>query len=897
MFSLPFDKEVMAMKKLMLSLVAACAALVGFAGVDSWTYDPDAKTLTWGDNVVVNVTANNKNLTIGDNRSNELAVDLDFSKPIDGDYQIVQINNSSFTGHTKLTRLIAPASLKTIQWNAVDKCLNLTTLELNEGLTTLGDQSFASCTSLTTFGHLPSTLTTYGGNAFSGCTSLAGEVVWPQGLKTYSANFTGTQISSIDLSMATALSGYAPFKGCAALTSIVIGADVAKATKRMIGDMGSGLTVHVWWRGVPTTVENELFAGTSNYRIVNHFRYSQKEQWEALAATLDWYEFVFPEAVGEQGEWRNANAPDWNEQYQYIEWYQPETTWHVTSLEDEFPITDGALDPSKLTEGTLRWALANAKDDDTVVFDDSIKGGTIKMKGVLDVTPNQDTSFVIKGAIVIEGNGVTIDGGWNLAPHPNNNRCGTRIFLTEKGHNKTTIRNLNLVRGHGTTWNQTKDFYFGGAINAGSPIRLENCQLVNNCSADYTPSDIGGTPMTYPDHRGGGAITAEDDVEIVSCFFGTNCIPQGSSSCGGAIRQAGGTLTVTDTVFDHDYSASYGGGIAYLGAAATGATFKNCKFIENSCASGNNIWGGAICSDMGNGAELKFFGCVFRGGSGASQGGAIYCKNQVTLLAVNCEFADSYTSFGGAVYACTTKPLLFLNCTFLGNAAATWGGAMEITDKDLCLVNCTIAGSYCAANNGGGLYASKGLHLLNTVFGYNYWGSSMEFNDGNQSANTSLRSLYKGVSTAPFGSTYTLATSLDEVPSATKLFANYQMVSDMHGAGATGARVQLPKPVVMPTFAEDPKSLYSSRVIGIKKDSVLNAAGYPVRVNADYSYVEYSEDGGATWKQFFKLENGVDTANMTPIVADQRGVPYKNGIPPIGAAAPDPTAGLMLLVR
>lgn len=225
---------------------------------------------------------------------------------------------------------------------------------------------------------------------------------------------------------------------------------------------------------------------------------------------------------------------------------------------------------------------------------------------------------------------------------------------------------------------------------------------------------------------------------------------------------------------------------------------------------------------------------------------------------------------------------------------------MEITDKDLCLVNCTIAGSYCVGSNGGGLFAGKGLHLLNTVLAYNYWGSSMEFNDGYQGANTSLRSLYKGASTAPFGTTYTLATSLDKVPSVTKLFANYQMVSDMHGAGATGARVQLPKSVVMPMFTEDPKSLYPSRVVGIEKDSVLNGTGYPVRANADYSYVDYSDDGGTTWKQFFKLADGVDTANMTPITADQRGVAYYKGKTPIGAATyADSSAktGLLIIIR
>lgn len=553
----------------------------------------------------------------------------------------------------------------------------------------------------------------------------------------------------------------------------------------------------------------------------------------------------------------------------------------VTSTEDTFPVA---------APGSLREALALATDGDTITFDDSLKGQTINIVGVN--TAKADTSLVIDKAITIDGNGVIIDGGWNGVAKSD---AGGRIFIVSSGLGKVAFKDITLQNGHGRGWNCAGNQYFdGGAVYALSPVRFENCSLIHNASADetaYAPSGVGA--------RGGGAISAENDVEIVSCFFGTNCIPTGSSSYGGAIRQVRGTLTVTDTVFDHDYSSTFGGGVAYIGAEVTGATFRNCKFIENSSTMQNGVAGGAIYAEMASNAALKLFDCVFRGGSGANQGGAICCRNNVALVAVNCEFADSYTSFGGAIYANTTKPLLFLNCTFLGNAAATWGGAMEITDRALCLVNCTIAGSYCAGNNGGGLYASRGLHLLNTVFGYNYWGSSMDFNDGNQNENTCLRSLYKGKSTAPFGSNYTLATSLDEVPSVTKLFANYQMVSDMHGAGATGARVQLPKSVVMPMFAEDPKSVYSSRVIAIEKDSVLNGTGYPVRANADYSYVEYSEDEGATWKQFFKLEDGVDTANMTLIAADQRGVPYKNGIPPIGAAtvAETSASGLQIFIR
>lgn len=53
----------------------------------------------------------------------------------------------------------------------------------------------------------------------------------------------------------------------------------------------------------------------------------------------------------------------------------------VTSLADEFPIKDGAFDQTQLTEGTLRWALANADAGDTITFAASLAGGTITIKG------------------------------------------------------------------------------------------------------------------------------------------------------------------------------------------------------------------------------------------------------------------------------------------------------------------------------------------------------------------------------------------------------------------------------------------------------------------------------------------------------------------------------------
>ena len=76
-------------------------------------------------------------------------------------------------------------------------CTSLTSVNLPEGLTTIGGGAFSYCTSLTSI-NLPERLTTIGSHAFYGCTSLS-SISFPEGL--------------------TAIGGYA-FWGCTTLSSV-----------------------------------------------------------------------------------------------------------------------------------------------------------------------------------------------------------------------------------------------------------------------------------------------------------------------------------------------------------------------------------------------------------------------------------------------------------------------------------------------------------------------------------------------------------------------------------------------------------------------------------------------------------------------------------------------------
>ena len=106
--------------------------------------------------------------------------------------------------------------------------------------------------------------------------------------------------------------------------------------------------------------------------------------------------------------------------------------------------------------------------------------------------------------------------------------------------------------------------------------------------------------------------------------------------------------------------------------------------------------------------------------------------------------------------------------------------------------------------------------------------------------------------------------------------------------------VTLPNTVVVyPPITDNPKNPNQPRVVGIVKGGMLDGTGYPVKANADFSYIAYSADNGATWTDFYGTDDG--TAQL--ITADQRGIAYYKGKTPIGAATFAQAAGLTILFK
>ena len=246
----------------------ALAALPVFA---SWTYDSSGKTLTQGSVVLQNVTASGTKLTIGDNKTNTTATDLDFSTGVEGGYTVTQIAQDAFNGNTSVTSLILPDTLTWIGQSAFINCSNLggelvlpdsltstgyhsfmgtaltrvvfgsgmktannwlfkeckslESVKWNQCITAIGDQVFNGCTALTTFENgFPTNVTSIGGSAFYNTSALTGDnrdLVLLKLTELGGTAFQNSGIKSIEIGGQLASTGNAFFL-CSKLESVIL---------------------------------------------------------------------------------------------------------------------------------------------------------------------------------------------------------------------------------------------------------------------------------------------------------------------------------------------------------------------------------------------------------------------------------------------------------------------------------------------------------------------------------------------------------------------------------------------------------------------------------------------------------------------------------------------------
>lgn len=105
-----------------------------------------------------------------------------------------------------------------------NSCPNLTTVELGNGVTSVGDNAFSKCTALTSV-NIGDGVTSIGKNAFNGCAALT-EAVIQSGAIGESAFNGCTRLANVTLGNGVTSIGKNAFLRCTALTSISIGSGV-----------------------------------------------------------------------------------------------------------------------------------------------------------------------------------------------------------------------------------------------------------------------------------------------------------------------------------------------------------------------------------------------------------------------------------------------------------------------------------------------------------------------------------------------------------------------------------------------------------------------------------------------------------------------------------------------
>jgi Ca2+-binding RTX toxin-like protein len=364
--------------------------------------------------------------------------------------------------------------------------------------------------------------------------------------------------------------------------------------------------------------------------------------------------------------------------------------------------------------GTLRQAIANAKDGDTIKFAADLAGKTIRLtSGQLELTPGKD--LIIDGK---DAKGLTISGGNQ-----------SRIFMVRSNQDfPTQLMVKNLTLSDASTSEE------GGAIGTEhrASVVAQKVKFLNN-AAD----------------RGGGAIFGafETTVKVTRCTFRGNDGTGGNNERGaGAIAVRGDRLVVQHSSFIKNRGIN-GGAINVLTCELI---VDDSKFIDNNTKAGvvdNNApngflrgFGGAIYTDRASSADPSDAGVIqitdswFEGNEGRGSGGAAYLYagypdkviiEGTTFLSNRVErSSNGENGDGGAVWQGNAE-LLIRNSTFAKNVSQVSGGGLRlnVSDAKATIINSTFSGNKVLASttnaNGGAMALYAPTEIINTTIANN----------------------------------------------------------------------------------------------------------------------------------------------------------------------------------
>ncbi len=211
--------------------------------------------------------------------------------------------------------------------------------------------------------------------------------------------------------------------------------------------------------------------------------------------------------------------------------------------------------------GSLRQAVINANNGDTIIFAANLSGSIVL-----------STEITINKNLIISGPGVNILGIEGIGGFPNE-----RVFHITVG--VVTISSLRISKG----W--SFDVGGGGVLVEGGNLTINNCLLSENSTDTGSTIPLGG----------GGALVLSGATLTI-----TNSTISGNSAevDGGGVSNRGGTLSLINTTVIGN-TAPRGGGVSnYFAAGNTTTTILNTTITGNrtgdsSTSNAGGLWAAA----------------------------------------------------------------------------------------------------------------------------------------------------------------------------------------------------------------------------------------------------------------------------------------------------------------
>ena len=323
-------------------------------------------------------------------------------------------------------------------------------------------------------------------------------------------------------------------------------------------------------------------------------------------------------------------------------------------------------------KGSLRQVIRSAANKDQIQF--QVSGHIQLLTGELLV----DKDLTIEGP---SSGDLVIDAGGN-----------SRIFnLCPRGA-EVTLRRLKLLNG--------KDVEGGGAVISAGDLTIEDCEISNCASGEYTEFGISGgsggavlnvggklkinrsTIRGNLSYAGGGVAIVDGTLRICDSRVDGNV-----GGVAGGIEVQNSVLTLLSTSVSSNRSLVDAAGIEFYLSCT--ASVERCQFVRNQAALG----AGAILTDYGCNIALRDSRFLENIGD-YGDGGAI--KNWEVMSIIGCTFAGNRVYYyedlsqGGAIY--NGGFLTVENSTFSGNCSGFGGGAI-LNSYQLTLRHCTLTGN------------------------------------------------------------------------------------------------------------------------------------------------------------------------------------------------------------